>query len=248
VITAGVDLAAEPIATGVAVIEWLRAGARLTSLGVACDDDEILAATAGAAKIGLDCPLGWPDPFVAFVAAHRNGHVPVPDGTPGKAWRHRLANRHTDDVVRERFGLVPLSVSADRIARPAMRAAGLLAILAANGRPVDRSGSGVVVEAYPAASLKQWGLPYRRYKGAANRATLDGLADRLLEVAPWLDVGSHDTLFRTTDHAFDAVIAAITARAAALGQTLAPSPEHAELVRREGWIAVPLTPIAAVAP
>jgi len=248
VITAGVDLAAEPVSTGLAIIAWSSTGVRLTSLSVGSDDAEILASTHDADKIGLDCPLGWPDPFVAFVVAHRDGQVPVPDGTPGKVWRHRLANRRTDDVVHERFGLVPLSVSADRIARPAMRAAGLLALLAAAGRPVDRSGAGVVVEAYPAASLKQWGLPYRRYKGAANRAVLDQLADSLLAAAPWLDIGAHDTLFRTADHAFDAVVAGLTARAAALGLTLAPAAADAELAQREGWIAVPVEPLATLAP
>jgi predicted nuclease with RNAse H fold len=248
VITAGVDLAAESTTTGVAVIEWSSTSALVTSLAVGTEDAEILASTSGADKIGLDCPLGWPDPFVAFVVAHRDGHVPVPDGTPGKIWRHRLANRRTDDVVHRQFGLVPLSVSADRIARPAMRAAGLLSLLAASGRPVDRSGSGAVVEAYPAASLKQWGLSYRRYKGVANRPALNDLADSLLAAAPWLRLGRYEELFRTTDHAFDAVVAGLTARAAALGQTLKPAADELAVAQREGWIAVPLQPLTALAP
>jgi hypothetical protein len=49
---------------------------------------------------------------------------------------------------------VPLSVATNRIGLAATRCAGLLARLAADGRPVDRAGTGVVVEVYPAAALK----------------------------------------------------------------------------------------------
>lgn len=86
----------------------------------------------------------------------------LPEEVAGHDWRRQLAFRRTDEPVRAATGLVPLSVAADRIAHPAMRCAGLLARLALEGQPVDRSGSGVVVEVYPAASLKQWGLPHRR--------------------------------------------------------------------------------------
>jgi predicted nuclease with RNAse H fold len=241
-ITIGVDLAAEPDHTALARLKWSDRGARITSLRVNVDDDEIVMATRDADKVGLDCPIGWPDAFVDFVVAHRDGQLPAPEAaTPGKIWRHPLANRHTDDVTRERSGLVPLSVSADRIARPAMRAAGLLARLAAEGRAVDRSGRGVVVEVYPAASLKQWGLPHRRYKGPSNAAELHALVDQLLLQADWLDPADHQPLLTSSDHAFDAVIAGLTARAAALGLTRQPTTEEAAIARREGWIALPTT-------
>ncbi|WP_433185959.1 DUF429 domain-containing protein [Actinoallomurus sp. CA-150999] len=80
----------------------------------------------------------------------------------GRDWRRNLALRLTDRVVHDRTGLTPLSVSADRIGHAALRLAALLARLARAGRPVDRSGTGVVVEVYPAASLRLWGLPHRR--------------------------------------------------------------------------------------
>jgi Protein of unknown function (DUF429) len=66
----------------------------------------------------------------------------------------------------------PLSVAADRIGHTAMRCAGLLIQLASQERPVDRRGTGVVVKVYPAASLKQWRLPYRGYKLPCNAAEL----------------------------------------------------------------------------
>jgi predicted nuclease with RNAse H fold len=248
VITVGIDLAAEPDQTAVAVLEWTASGARVRSLQVGVNDDEIIESTRDAAKAGLDCPIGWPEAFVDFVVAHRDGHVTVPEATPGKLWRHPLANRMTDDVVHAGFKLVPLSVSADRIARPAMRAAGLLSRLAAEGRPVDRTGSGVVVEVYPAASLKQWELRHRGYKGRANLTELRGLADELADRIGWLDLGGQRELFRASDHAFDAVVAALTARAAVLGQTHEPSPEQAAVARYEGWIAVPSGPLELLSP
>ena len=61
--------------------------------------------------------------------------------------------RRTDAVVHDKLRLVPLSVSADRIAHVALRCAVLLAKLDAAGKPVDRTGAGTVLEVYPAASL-----------------------------------------------------------------------------------------------
>ena len=57
-----------------------------------------------------------------------------------------------------------------------MRAAGILGALDAAGRAVDRAGAGFLVEAYPAAALKCWGLPYKSYKGPNNRLALWGSA------------------------------------------------------------------------
>ena len=120
-----------------------------------------------------------------------------------------------------------------------MGCAGLLGRLAAAGQPVDRSGAGVVVEVYPAASLKQWGLTYRRYKGTANTTVRHQLVDTLTAAAPWLSLGDHAQACGRSDHALDAVIAALTARAAALGLTTTPGPEQLYAARTEGWIALP---------
>jgi hypothetical protein len=159
-----------------------------------------------------------------------------------------LAYRETDRVTRFVTGLVPLSVATDRIGLAAMRCAGLLARLAAAGCPVDRAGAGVVVEVYPAASLKQWQLTYRGYKGRANAIVRDHLVDRLITAAPWLKLGEHQQTCRESDHALDAVIAALTARAAALAQASTPTPEHADAARTEGWIALPTRTLTDLPP
>jgi predicted nuclease with RNAse H fold len=240
VITAGIDLATEPTGTAVATIRWSPGRATLTSLQVGVDDERTLRTAAEADKLGIDCPLGWPDGFLRFVNAHHTGHVVAPQDVTGLDWRRRLAYRGTDRAVRSSIGLTPLSVAADRIGLTAMRAAGLLARLASEGRPVDRAGTGVVVEVYPAASLAWWRLPYRGYKGNKNRPQLAALLERLKRAALWLDLGEHASLCADSDDAFDAVVAALTSRAAALSQATQPADESTwALARKEGWIAVP---------
>jgi predicted nuclease with RNAse H fold len=235
--TVGIDLAAEASRTAVATVEWHAGEAVLVDLALGVEDAALLAAIGAADKAGVDCPLGWPDPFVAFLNAHHLGHVPA--GASGLDWRRTLSKRATDLHVARVAGVVPMSVSADRIAAVAMRAAGLLGALAAAGTPVDRV-DGVVVEAYPAAALKRWGLPHRSYKRAENQPALGALVDALLAALPALHLpAEQDALCRASDDALDAVVCALIARAAALGLTDAPPPELRALADREGWIAVP---------
>src|SRR5262249_25611887 len=148
-----------------------------------------------------------------------------------------------DLFVRDQLHLVPLSVSADRIAHVALRCAVLLAKLAASGRPVDRSGAGLVVEVYPAASLRGWGLRHRGYKQPGAPDVPATAADDLLAAAPWLDCGPHGETIRRSHDAFDAVVAALTARAASRGQTCPPGEGDLAEAATEGWIAIPSSPI-----
>ncbi|NUW39618.1 DUF429 domain-containing protein [Nonomuraea rhodomycinica] len=251
-LTVGVDLAAEAVRTAVAWLDWRAGRARLVRAETVADDALVAEAVAAAAtaggKAGIDCPLGWPDRFVDFVTAHRAGHVRVPEGRAGRDWRRDLALRVTDQVVRERTGLTPLSVSADRIGHATMRCAALLAELARRGSPVDRDGGGAVVEVYPAACLKLWGLPHRGYKRAANLAELGRLVDRLLAEAPWLDLGPYERLCRASDDATDAVVSALAARASALGLVTVPEARQAGPAATEGWIALPTAPLDRLAP
>ncbi|MEU4410606.1 DUF429 domain-containing protein [Streptosporangium sp. NPDC023963] len=246
-LTVGVDLAAEAGRTAVAWLDWSANGARVRDLKIRADDDLIVEAIKSAGKTGIDCPLGWPDKFVDFIVAHRTGHVEVPGGVAGIDWRRDLALRVTDRVTSE-LALRPLSVSADRIGHTAMRCAALLAELARQGQPVDRSGAGVVVEVYPAASLKCWGLPHNGYKRSANRGALAQLVDELQEAAPWLDLGVHEQICRMSDDAIDAVIAALIARAASQGLVTAPAPDQVHSARSEGWIALPTGPLSELGP
>jgi len=111
--------------------------------------------------------------------------------------------------------------------------------------PVDRSGSGPVAEVYPAASLRSWGLDHHGHKQTKTDA-LGRLVDHLLGEAPWLDCTTHEQAIRRSHDIFDAVIAAMTARAAALGQALPPTEDDMAVARAEGWIVIPDKPIAAL--
>ncbi|WP_371419119.1 DUF429 domain-containing protein [Pseudarthrobacter sp. NamE5] len=169
--TLGVDLAAATKKTAVAMIEWGQGSARLAHLALGVDDQEIVDLFGTAGMTGIDCPVGWPDALLPFLTAHLNfdaGPVLAQDGIAG---RRLLAYRDTDRFTTAQTGLIPLSVSADRLAHPAMRCAVIQARIASLHGPQPRDGSGRLAEVYPAASLKIWGLSGRGYKGRGSAET-----------------------------------------------------------------------------
>ena len=187
--------------------------------------------------MGIDCPVGWPRPFTDLLIAARAGQVP-PDTAVDAAGKQTLAFRRTDVAVHAATGRWPLSVSADRIAYPAMRCAGLLARLTASGRPVRRSGiDSLVAEVYPAAALRSWGLPTAGYKSDfAGRAAL---VDALMEQTGWLSWGDWPRLCAISHDALDAVVCAVVAGAVHLGRTTRPTGNELGLAEEEGWIHLP---------
>ena len=243
------DLAAATKKTAAAVLEWGSGGARLAHLSLGVDDDEIVRLFGSCDLTGIDCPVGWPDAFLPFIAGHLAGDErPVLDHD-GIEGRRLLAYRDTDRFVTARTGLIPLSVSADRLAHPAMRCAVIQAKIAREHGQQPRDGSGRLAEVYPAASLKSWGLLARGYKGRGGPETqrLAGLLAGLKEAAPWLDLAGGETALAGSDDLFDALVAALTARAVALGSTLRPDPDHAGAARTEGWIHLPAGGLPALA-
>jgi predicted nuclease with RNAse H fold len=198
--------------------------ARGTWEGRPLDDECLRAVIAGEtelgapAKVAIDAPFGWPEPFVAAVSAHQAFGAWPAGGT------RRLALRRTDERVHASLGKRPLSVSTDRIAYCAMRAAGLIEDHA-------RDGSGLLVEAYPAAALQVW-IGRSRYKGDEGRARRAEIVDAL-----GFDV-DRDTCI-ASDDALDAFVCALVARAAMRGMTIGAGPEDVRLARTEGWIHVP---------
>lgn len=210
-------------------------------VGVGASDAELLSATAEADKSGIDCPFGWPREFITFVSRHQDEHVETEPGVMGPDWRRRLAYRVTDLHVKATVpGIQGLSVSSDRIGITTMRCAALLSQLAAVGRRVDRTGAGAVVEVYPAASLVRWGFAHKGYKGTRGSQRRSALVDELRARVPWLDLGSYVDVIRRSDDALDAVLASLTARAAAL-ELIEPIPLEAQpAAATEGWIALPM--------
>ena len=116
--TLGVDLAAATRKTAAAVIVWGSGTARLEHLALDVGDEEIVRLFGASDMTGIDCPVGWPDALLPFLAGHL-AFQPHPvldyDGIEG---RRLLAYRDTDRFVTARTGLIPLSVSADRLAHP----------------------------------------------------------------------------------------------------------------------------------
>ena len=244
--TLGIDLAAEPAGTAACTITWAAGGAT-AEVERGLNDDDLRDRITQADKVGIDCPFGWPADFVAAIVAHSRRERWPGRGRGGIKGRHPLRFRRTDDDVHERAGLWPLSVSSDRIGVTAMRCAGLLDALAADGCPVDRAGGGRVAEVYPAAALKCWGLRRPGYK--QSPAILAGLLAVIRGAAPWLrlDADAADLCARSHD-ALDALVCALVARAVALGRTTGPKPEDAEAAAVEGWIHLPEGGLAELAP
>lgn len=240
-LTAGVDLAAEPKGTALAIVHWTSGSARVVDLQVGVTDEPIVQATLRVDKLGIDCALGWPEEFVSFMTQHADiGNAPHNfDG--GMAWRRRLAYRETDRNVREQTGRWPLSVSTDRLGLTAMRCAGLLARLGTHGVDVDRSGAGRIAEVYPGASLRLWGFDTQGYRNSIEARAI--LLAAVRAEAPWFEPGDFEKSMIESCDAFDAVIAAFAARAAALGRYQHPREDQLAQAATEGWIALPQGPL-----
>lgn len=244
VLTVGIDLASADKKTAACWIQWQQGEAVVTNLQRGATDDALIDAIERAEKIGIDVPFGWPDGFVSAIAAYSDtGRWPATAPQPSKSPK-RLQFRATDRFVHARTGHWPLSVSSDRIAVPAMRAAVLFTRLAAGGQPVARDGSGKVVEVYPAAAIRRWwGNAYAQgYKDKKGRDQRCALVEKMIEgTAGWLrlstDIGRR---CQDDDDALDALIAALIARAATVASQCEPIPNEARApALREGWIALP---------
>lgn len=239
----GVDLSTDPRKTWVCQISAFAEGAEVLSLEGGHDDEGLLARMGEADIVGIDCPLGWPDPFVAALAAHSTtGPWPGRSGAGGPdAYRRTLMLRATDIAIKKATGINPLSVSANLLGATAMRCALLQDALLAAGLEVDRTGrSGLIVEVYPRAALQAWGLQGTGYKGLANSDQCGQLADGLLGLIEGLTIGPDLVAhLRRNDDALDAFVSALVALdVRRSGPSPIPEP-LLEQAAREGWIHVP---------
>ena len=234
---AGLDLAAEAKGSALAVLDWSNNRATLVSLSQGVDDMQIINVVPTVSKLGIDCALGWPVEFSEFIRAHSdpNATGSVFDGTID--WRRRLAYRETDREVRRITGRWPLSVSTDRLSMTALRCAGLLSKLIDLGHDIDRTGSGLVVEVYPAASMRLWGFQFAGYRNSTE--IRKALVTELLDVATRLDIASFADLMVESCDAFDALIAALATLSVVTGNSTKPPIELLSQAKIEGWIHLP---------
>lgn len=253
--TLGLDLASQPKNTGLCAIEWSQDQARVVALLKGVDDGAnplhdtlIVSALRGhwgdlpvPSKVAIDAPLGWPIDFVRAVS----GSAPWPVGLDGD--RKRLERRATDYWVHRVASKLPLSVTTDRIAYAAMRAAGVLAHFAATyDEAIDRSGmTGLVCETYPDPAIRLLGLwpqdvrARDSYKGDAQ-GLRESILRRLVKGAPWLQLSSaHQQACIESDDCLDALVCALVARAAERGLTVGPPADLKDEAQSEGWIHLP---------
>jgi hypothetical protein len=149
-----------------------------------------------------------------------------------------MFRRATDRFVARQFGITPLDVGADRIARTAHAALKLLAsVRRRTGLPVPLAwqtppvAMEAAIEVYPAATLSAHGLPSRRYKKAedvaARRQIIEGLA---------LEMPFERTfpVIETEPDALDAVVCLLAAKDFLDGKAIGPT--DLALAEHEGWI------------
>lgn len=234
-VTLGVDLASQPKRTATCLISWGDTSAHVEELSMGATDADLHELFGRAAKIGMDAPFGWPVRFSRAIADYSTSSVwPSVDAC-------QLRFRRTDRVVWERLGRPPLSVSSDWIAVTAMRAARLLAERVAAGETIDRSGGGRFVETYPAVALAMWGFLSKGYKGPKKKAVRGELVGDFAErTSSWLTLTEEDrSRCGESDDLLDALVAALVARAAAVGRCESIPSEDRGLAAVEGWIALP---------
>jgi hypothetical protein len=243
--TLGIDLAAQPANTSVCTVEWGPGRPLVSEVRSGLDDNTLLDLIERADKVAIDAPFGWPDEFVDAVTAHRNRAGWPGAGEDQDIYRFHLSFRATDRRLIEHGARRPLSVSTDLIGVVAMRCAYLLDRLAAIGEPVDRAGSGKVVEAYPAPAMTSWGLSATGYKSRVGASRLPELLSGLEEGLGGLELtAQHRDLVGSDHNCFDALVCSLVARAAALGLTQPPEPGvEADRATREGWIHLPTNPL-----
>ena len=237
----GIDCATDPRKVGLALAKCARGVTTLLDVRLgspaALPEDVVagwIAAHAGPVLLALDAPLGWPAPLGAALVTHHAG-------APLDADAHMLFRRETDRFVKRVLGKQSLDVGADRIARTAHAALGLIdRVGTALHQTVPRAwtphGVGVrAIEVYPAATLRAYGLDAAGYKQADNVAARARLVDAL---------GAHFTIevsrdvLAATDHAIDAAVCVLAGHDFLSGTAMPP--ENPGLATVEGWIWVRL--------
>jgi len=219
-LTIGIDLASQPKNTALCAIEWTGTDVIVQDCRLNVSNADIDAIAGGADKVGVDVPFGWPEAFVSALTAHRQ-RLAWPDATS-----LALRYRRTDLYIQAATSKWPLSVSSDRIACTAFRAALLMSRLAQRYGPIDRTCSGKFVEVYPRAARDRWDF-----------TSFDAL---LAVTGDWLrlsDVVAANC--RQSADCFDALVAALVTRAASIA-LCDPVPElDLEPAAVEEWIALP---------
>ncbi|HKU42662.1 MAG TPA: DUF429 domain-containing protein [Polyangiales bacterium] len=180
--------------------------------------------------VALNAPLGWPAQLAPSLREHRAGErLPAAPET--------LFRRQTDRVVHKAVGKWPPEVGADRIARTAWAALGLLAeIRALCSRPLPlaaRQREPGAIEVFPAASLLARGLSGAGYK-AKTHAGRRARAELLKRFHAELELAVAGEILIEDPNQFDALLCVIAGADFARG--LCVPPTDLALAKQEGFI------------
>lgn len=247
-LTVGIDLASGARDTAACLIDWSTSPARLVEPPVVGLGDARLielATRPDVEKVAVDAPLGWPTSFVESVRSYTDS------GRWPDLSADELRFRATEHAVRSAGGR-PISAVTDKLGWTTIRCARLLSRLSeTTGGLVERDGTGLVLEAYPASALLSWALPagadgksvsYKTAKdpsaATAERRRLLGLIEDRLDGILILAAGDLEAC-AASDHAFDALVCSLVARCSVLGLVEAIPEGSRWLAQREGWICVP---------
>jgi hypothetical protein len=181
--------------------------------------------------VALDAPLGWPDALSKALLEHQAGAAL--SVTP-----EQMFHRDTDHVVQRELGRMPQAVGADRIARTARAALGLLSEIRGiqgNAMPLawKQARESGAIEVYPVATLAGRGLNRAGYKAdsAQGRKAREEILQRLgseMEIAV-----THALMIEDSDQ-LDALLCVLAGADFARGQCVEPSDRA--LAKREGFI------------
>ena len=235
----GVDCATNPKDVGIALSELIDTLEIL----------EVHAGTSGPWKkvaewlselpgqsvlIALDAPLGWPIPLREALEGHSAGN-PV-ENCPNAMFR-----RETDRHIRQYVGKQPLDVGADRIARTAHAALkGLNGLRASIDSPIrlawnasDLTGISVI-EVYPAATLKAYGMHYEGFKKKSDPSHRR-VREEIIRGIPEIELsGDARSVALDNSDGLDAVVCILAATDFVRGEAM--KPVRPEVAHREGWI------------
>ena len=233
----GIDCAVDAKKVGIAVGSFSSVNCRLLplpDLGKAQSVEKIICNSieqSAQTLLALDAPLGWPDALGKALSDHSAGSkIAFPADL--------LFRRATDRFVKKKFNKQPLDVGADRIARTAKAALGLLErIRSLTGLAIPLAWEpfytekAAAIEVYPAGTLIAHGLPSIGYKKKdqkdARKKILDGLRHCMsIEIDLSKAEGNADVL--------DGIVCVLSGFDFLTGRAFPP--DHSIEAQKEGWI------------
>lgn len=232
----GVDAATDPKKVGLALGSVQGRRVSIDDARLGASEAGLVSTVAGWIRsadrvlLAIDAPLGWPTELGNALMTHQAGQ-----GLADAA--NMMFRRATDRFIRVRIGKQSLDVGADRIARTAFAALGLLeSVRKAVALPIPlawdpRFDSAAAIEVYPSATLRSHGISAAGYKapnGGAARAEIVQVVSGQLDFQ-----ASRDACVSNAD-VLDAALCLLAGADFIFGDALEPL--DTARARREGWI------------